>query len=102
MKYLEELRNEVDAIDEELVRLIAKRLRIVREIARFKVENGIKLLDTQREFKVVEKVKRLSQELGVDPEYIETIFKIIMLLCLREEVRYVEECGSYRCCREDG
>ncbi len=102
MSYLEELRNEIDVIDEELVRLIAKRLRIVREIARFKVENRIKLLDTQREFKVIEKVRKFSQELGVDPEYLETIFKIIMLICLKEEVRYVEERSSYRCCWEDG
>lgn len=102
MRSLNDIRMEIDRIDEELIRLLARRIQLVREVADVKVVGGVKLLDDLREAKVVERVRRISSELSINPELVESLFRFIMLICLREELAYVEERYGGRRCREDG
>ena len=46
---LDELRNKIDHIDEELLRLFAERMDIVAEIAAYKQANNLPVLDKGRE-----------------------------------------------------
>ena len=74
---LGEIRNRIDNIDRKLVELIEERMEIVKEVALYKKENGMKIFDRKREEEVVNKnlsnVK--SEELK---HYIEGILKDIM------------------------
>ena len=74
---LGEIRNRIDHIDRKLVELIEERMEIVKEVALYKKENGMKIFDRKREEEVINKnlsnVK--SEELK---HYIESIFKDIM------------------------
>ena len=74
---LGEIRKRIDQIDRKLIELIEERLEIVREVALYKKENGMKIFDRKREEEVVNKnlsnVK--SEELK---HYIEGILKDIM------------------------
>ena len=74
---LGEIRNRIDHIDRKLVELIEERLEIVKEVALYKKENGMKIFDRKREEEVINKnlsnVK--SEELK---HYIESILKDIM------------------------
>ena len=74
---LGEIRNRIDHIDRKLVELIEERMEIVKEVALYKKENGMKIFDRKREEEVVNKnlsnVK--SEELK---HYIEGILKDIM------------------------
>ncbi|WP_166627140.1 chorismate mutase [Jeotgalicoccus sp. S0W5] len=51
----EELRNEIDRIDRQLMKLFEERMNITREIADYKRANDIPVLDQAREDKVIEK-----------------------------------------------
>ncbi len=42
---LADWRKQIDKIDEELINVLAKRINIVREIGKYKKENGIPPLD---------------------------------------------------------
>ncbi len=58
---LEELRQQIDAVDAELLRLFEQRMRIAREIARYKEEHGLPVLDAGREqTMLLERVARLE------------------------------------------
>ena len=46
---LTELREQIDGIDEEIVRLYEQRMEISRQVAEYKTANGKKVLDKQRE-----------------------------------------------------
>ena len=74
---LGEIRNRIDHIDRKLVELIEERMEIVKEVALYKKENGMKIFDRKREEEVINKnlsnVK--SEELK---HYIESILKDIM------------------------
>lgn len=91
MSNLIKLREEVNKIDDEIVRLIARRLMIVRDIAALKLRENIRLLNEVREAEVLDRAIRLGSELGVNPEYMELLFRVILLISLREELRLAEE-----------
>ena len=63
MANLDELRKEIDAVDEQLVKLLEKRLDIVTKIGEYKIANNIPVIDRSRSELVIEKaVSRLSSE----------------------------------------
>lgn len=76
---LEKQRAEIDAIDREIVALFERRMQVVVEVARIKKENGIAILDANREKEVIQKVQSylkdatLKEELA---EAYETLMKV--------------------------
>lgn len=57
---IENLRNEIDTIDEELVSLFVKRMSVCAEIAKDKKDSGKPILDLERERKLLAKVSSLA------------------------------------------
>jgi chorismate mutase len=55
---LDDLRERIDSIDDELVRLIAERFSIAEEMALVKKESGLPILNTAREREII---SRLTQ-----------------------------------------
>ncbi len=62
MKSIEELRTEIDSIDNELVPLFVKRMGVAADIAALKKESGKAVLDPQRERELLAKVSELAGE----------------------------------------
>ena len=46
---MDELRGRIDAVDDELLRCFAERMDIAGDIARYKAEHGLPVLDERRE-----------------------------------------------------
>lgn len=59
---LENLRREIDAIDEKLVGLLVRRLHVVDEVAAAKRISGKAVLDSGREAAVLDRVSALADE----------------------------------------
>ena len=59
---LDELRNEIDTIDKELVSLFIKRMNCAAEVAEYKKENSLPILDASRERALLNKISDLSGE----------------------------------------
>lgn len=51
---MKEYRKQLDKIDEEMLKLFSKRLDIIKDIANYKQLQKIKILDKQRENKIIE------------------------------------------------
>lgn len=49
MAALEELREQLDSIDAQMVKLYEKRMRVCASVGKYKIENGKKVADRQRE-----------------------------------------------------
>lgn len=58
---LTQIRQEIDAIDKELVALLEQRMALVSQVAAFKKETGKPILDTAREEAVLDKVAHLVE-----------------------------------------
>ena len=75
---LSELREAIEALDAELVRLIGERRALVLEIGRVKGELGLPVLDPTREAAVVRRAAALARDAGGDEEMVrDVIWRII-------------------------
>lgn len=55
MNKLLDLRNNIDEIDVELIKLFEKRMSLVQEVIEYKINNNIQIDDLDREKKMLEK-----------------------------------------------
>ena len=74
---MDDLRARIDGIDDELLELLASRMRISDEIGRYKKQNNITILQPGRWEKVLAKVFEKGREKGLDGEFLEKLFKTI-------------------------
>jgi chorismate mutase/prephenate dehydrogenase len=75
---LDELRDRIISVDDEIIQLIGERRDLVLEIGRIKETLGLPVLDPAREARVVRRVAERSRALGVDEELTrDVIWRII-------------------------
>ena len=71
---LEEVRSNIDRIDNEIIKLIAERTGYVKQASSFKKnENAVKASD--RVEAVIQKARERAFEYGADPDMIETLYR---------------------------
>jgi len=66
MKNLENLRTEIDKIDEDLIELFIKRMNISLEVAEYKKANNLPVLNPEREREILNKVSSVVSEKAGD------------------------------------
>ncbi|HEX4352150.1 MAG TPA: bifunctional chorismate mutase/prephenate dehydrogenase [Polyangiales bacterium] len=76
---LGELREQIDAVDRQVLELLAQRMRIVTEVANFKRHEKVEIRDGNREQQVLDARRAFAIELGLDPAPIESIYRQILL-----------------------
>lgn len=57
---LQSIRNDIDDIDKKIVELFEERMKLCSDVAEYKIENGKKVLDRDREIDKINKVKGLA------------------------------------------
>lgn len=78
MNELEQLRTQIDQIDQEIIKLIATRRDIVIKIGEYKKACGIEVLDKSREDFLKSRYEKLSIQYHLDSELIKSIFNLII------------------------
>lgn len=76
-KKLENLRKQIDKTDEHLLKILAKRVKIVKKIGKYKKERQMKPLDKIRWQQVLEKNSAKSENLNLSKKFIKEVFSII-------------------------
>lgn len=82
---LEALRARVERIDEALLALLVRRIRIARQIGRAKQRAGLPILDPAREATVVRRAAARARALDLPPEEIRALFWQVIALCRAEQ-----------------
>jgi chorismate mutase-like protein len=86
---LDDLRRDIDRVDEVLVRLLNERARCVCEIGRLKKEQGIEVYQPDREKDVLNHVRHVGSEGPLGPDAIARLFERIIDEARRLERRVV-------------
>lgn len=76
MERFTELRDEIDRVDDEIIRLLKRRFELVHNIGDLKNSKGIEVYDKSREKEVIERCKERSK--GIDKEFIEKFIQLVM------------------------
>jgi chorismate mutase-like protein len=86
---LDDLRKDIDRVDEVLVRLLNERARCVCEIGRLKKELDIEIYQPDREKQVLQHVRTVASEGPLGPDAVARLFERIIDEARRLERRVV-------------
>ncbi|GAB4567346.1 MAG: bifunctional chorismate mutase/prephenate dehydrogenase [Haliangiales bacterium] len=83
---LDELRSELEAVDREILALVARRRELAAAIGQTKRDAGVPTRDYRREQVVIQRARAEAEALGISPELAETL----MLLLIRSSLTVQE------------
>ncbi len=72
------LRALIDSVDHEILQLLARRNGLVGEIAAYKRAHGVAIRDRRREREIIADRRRRAGSLGLSPEVIESMLRLIL------------------------
>ena len=88
-----ELREQIDAIDKQIVELYEQRMEICGRVAEYKIETGKKVFDRQREMEKLAKVKSLTHN-EFNSHGVEELFEQIMSMSRKLQYQLLAQHGS--------
>lgn len=91
---LQEVRDEIDILDEKLVDLISERSHLIRQAAAFKnTINEVKAED--RIDDIMQRVRNKAISLGINPNMISDLFKIMIDEMVETEIAEFRNSGKF-------
>jgi chorismate mutase len=91
---LSELRRQIDELDNQLLEVIAKRMRISREIGTYKKEHDMQILQTARYSEILDKRVGEAVKMGIDGECMQKIMEAIHEESIRQQMEVMNETPS--------
>jgi len=100
---LEELRNRIDSIDQQIIELVASRMRISKEMGEFKGLNDVTVFQLERWLEILRTRTQNGISEGLDEEFVGRLVRIIHEESIRCQDTVMEQLRrSRRCPPEDG
>lgn len=88
---LKDIRTDIDKIDKEIIELLAKRAKIVHSAAKFKTDTE-SVKAPERVKKMINERKKIAVKQGLNPIFIETLFKQIVTYFIdTEKIKWMIE-----------
>ena len=75
---LHELRRGIDNLDAALIHLLAERFRFTREVGALKAAHDMPPGDPEREARMLERLRQLAGDSGLDPDFAEKLLRFII------------------------
>ena len=88
---LNELRTQIDECDNNIIEILAKRMRICREIGTFKKEHAMTILQTGRYNAILEKRGAHGELCGMSADFMRTIFEAIHGESVRQQMEIINK-----------
>ena len=95
---LNDLRREIDVMDEKLVQLLAARFRLANEIGKIKNQHGMPVINFEREKEVFDHIREIAVKEGLETESLEPVFRQIISISRglqAPRVAFQGEVGAY-------
>lgn len=86
---LELLRKQIDQLDNELLEVLSKRMRVACEIGQFKKEHRMPVLQAGRYDDLMSNRVKLAQEMGMSPDFMRKVLAAIHEESVRRQVEIV-------------
>ena len=86
---IHELRKQIDELDNQLMELLAKRMRVCREIGQYKKEHNMTVLQTVRYNEIQNKRGAQGALCGMDPDFVRKIFEEVHEESVRQQMEII-------------
>ena len=88
---LTELRRQIDDIDEQMLELLAKRMRISREIGVYKKEHNMPILQSPRYSQILENRSSMGAQMDLSTDFVKEMLKEIHEESIRQQMIVMNE-----------
>jgi chorismate mutase len=86
-----ELRKQIDTIDNEIMEVLAKRMRVCREIGQYKKEHNMTIVQTSRYNEILEKRGAQGSLCGMAEEFVKTVYSAIHEESVRQQMEIINK-----------
>ena len=83
---LTELRSQIDKLDDQLLELLSRRMRVSRDIGQYKKEHNLPVLQTQRYEELLARRAGQAGQMGMDREFMRTVLQAIHEESIRQQM----------------
>lgn len=88
---LSALRKQIDEMDDQLMDLLTKRMRISREIAAYKKEHSMGVVQTGRYTEILDKRGAQGSMCGMDPAFVKKVYEAIHEESVRQQMEIINK-----------
>lgn len=85
------LRQQIDELDNELVEVLNKRMRVSREIGQYKKEHRMPVLQIGRHDEIMQSRAKLAEEMGMSGEFMRTVLAAIHAESVRQQIEVLND-----------
>ena len=85
------MRKQIDELDNELMQLLAKRMKVCREIGEYKKEHNMTVLQTSRYNEILNKRGAQGSLWGMAPDFIKTVFEAVHEESVRQQMDIINQ-----------
>lgn len=86
----EELRHKMDVADREIIEALARRMALVEELAEYKKENDVKILQLDRWQEIFSSRPEWAEKLRVNPKFVAELYKLIHIESIRRQTEIMQ------------
>ena len=85
------LRKQIDEYDDQLIDILGQRMKVCREIGRYKKEHDMTILQTQRYTEILDKRGAQGSLVGISPECVKAIFEHIHEERVQQQMKIINQ-----------
>ena len=88
---IDQLRRQIDDLDNQLIELLSNRMRICREIGRYKREHNITVFQASRYNEILEKRGAQATHCDMSAEFVATVFENVHQESVRQQMKIINQ-----------
>ena len=88
---IHELRKQIDELDNQLMELLAKRMRVCREIGQYKKEHNMTVLQHARYNEILEKRGAQGSLCGMGADFVKAVFESVHEESVRQQMEIINK-----------
>ena len=88
---INELRKQIDELDNNMMELLAKRMRVCREIGQYKKEHNMTVLQTSRYNEILDKRGAQGSLCGMSSDFIKDVFEAVHEESVRQQMEIINQ-----------
>jgi len=87
---LEKLRQQINHLDDELLQVLSKRMKIAEQIGQYKKDNNITILQTSRWNEILERAAVMGEKMGLSKEFITRYFDAVHMESINHQKKILD------------
>lgn len=88
---IDEVREGIDAIDRQIITLLASRFEYVKEVVKYKKHDTASIVAEERRRLVLQQRAEWAQQRGLNPEVVQDIYRQLIDYFIAEEMKLIQK-----------